>query len=77
MQVEGFDHQTLHTATESLAGELGLSNSKLFGVLRVAVTGQKIATPLFESMQIIGRDESLRRIEDAIGRLSELALKTS
>lgn len=77
MQVETFDHQTLHTATESLAGELGLSNSKLFGVLRVAVTGQKIATPLFESMEIIGRDESLRRIEDAIGRLSELALKTS
>jgi glutamyl-tRNA synthetase len=47
----------------------GLSANQVFGVLRVAVTGQKVSPPLFESMEIIGREKCLARIQKAIGIL--------
>jgi len=36
--------------------------------LRVAVTCRKVSTPLFETMEILGREECLARIDRAIGR---------
>ena len=44
----------------------GFNAGQVFGVLRVAVTGQKVSPPLFESMAIIGRDVCLKRIQNAI-----------
>ncbi len=49
----------------------GYSTGQVFGVLRVAVTGQKISPPLFESMEIIGREKVLERIEKAIQLLEK------
>jgi len=65
--VPDFTTQQLHDAVLPLTIELGLSNSQLFGLLRVAVTGQTISTPTFETMEIIGKDETLRRLNMAIG----------
>ncbi|MCB9457918.1 MAG: glutamate--tRNA ligase, partial [Anaerolineaceae bacterium] len=45
---------------------LGVSRSQLFGGLRVAVTGQRVSTPTFETMEILGKPESLRRIQIAL-----------
>jgi len=42
---------------------------ELFQVVRVAITGRKVSTPLPETMEILGRDECLARLDDAIGRL--------
>ena len=50
----------------------GFSAGQVFGILRVAVTGQKISPPLFESMEIIGKDKVLMRIENAITLLEKL-----
>ncbi len=44
----------------------GLSAGQVFGVLRVAITGQKVSPPLFESMEIVGLDLVKKRIENAI-----------
>jgi glutamyl-tRNA synthetase len=44
----------------------GLSAGQVFGVLRVGVTGQKVSPPLFESMEVIGREKVLGRIKKAI-----------
>jgi glutamyl-tRNA synthetase len=52
-----------------LAEELGLQPGQLFGILRVAVTGQKVSPPLFESMEIIGREKVLERVEKAVAVL--------
>lgn len=49
-----------------LAEKLNLSLGQFFGIIRVAVTGQKISPPLFESMEIIGRVMVLERIKNAI-----------
>lgn len=51
--------------------ETGLQANQVFGILRVAVTGQKVSPPLFESMEIIGREKVLERIQNAIELLSK------
>ncbi len=56
----------------ALAEQLGLSAGQLFGILRVAVTGQKVSPPLFESMAIIGKEKVLERVKAAIRMLENL-----
>lgn len=67
-----FERETLHMAFEKLGAEIGLNNSQMFGLLRVAVSGQKISTPTFETMEIVGKAESVRRIQLAIEALETL-----
>ncbi len=50
----------------------GFNAGQVFGILRVAVTGQKVSPPLFESMEIIGRTTVLERLQNAIGVLEKL-----
>ncbi len=45
------------------------SAGQVFGILRVAVTGQKVSPPLFESMAILGSDRVEARIRKAIAAL--------
>jgi glutamyl-tRNA synthetase len=49
-----------------------LSPTQVFGILRVAITGQTISPPLFESMEIIGKAKCLERVQKAIGLLEKL-----
>jgi glutamyl-tRNA synthetase len=64
--VEDWQTQSLHDAMVALVEASGLKNGQVFGALRVAVTGQAISTPTFETMEILGKAESLRRIQLAI-----------
>lgn len=66
------DLETAEPPLRALAEELGLQPGQLFGILRVAVTGQKVSPPLFESMEIIGREKVLQRVYNAIARLEAL-----
>jgi glutamyl-tRNA synthetase len=50
----------------------GFNAGQVFGILRVAVTGQKVSPPLFESMEIIGREKCLQRIQNAIEVLEKM-----
>ncbi len=56
----------------ALVEEMGLKARQVFGVLRVAVTGQRVSPPLFESMEIIGREKVLERVKKAIEILEGL-----
>jgi len=49
-----------------LVDELDLKAGQVFGILRVAVTGQVVSPPLFESMKIIGKAKILERLKKAI-----------
>lgn len=49
----------------ALVDDLGLKPRKAFGPVRVAVTGSQISPPLFESMEILGRDKTLARLASA------------
>ena len=44
----------------------GFNAGQVFGILRAAVTGQKVSPPLFESMEVIGRAKVLERLQKAI-----------
>ncbi len=48
----------------ALVEERGLKPRTAFGAVRVAVTGRRISPPLFESMELLGRERSLTRLED-------------
>jgi glutamyl-tRNA synthetase len=65
-------HPTAEPPMREFVERWGLSASQVFGILRVAVTGQKVSPPLFESMEIIGRDKVLERLQNAIRILERI-----
>jgi glutamyl-tRNA synthetase len=74
--LSSLDHISVATAEpplRALAETLGLQAGQLFGILRVAVTGQKVSPPLFESMEVIGKPTVIQRVQQAIERLEKLA----
>jgi len=70
-------HETAEQPLRNLAAEMNLSTGQLFGILRVAVTGQTVSPPLFESMAIIGRQKVLERIERAIITLEKMDVQAN
>jgi glutamyl-tRNA synthetase len=54
------------TLREALVAGLGIKPKLAFGPVRVAVTGRRVSPPLFESMELLGREESLRRLRLAL-----------
>jgi len=62
----------IENTLRSLADELKLKPGQLFGTIRVAVTGRKVAPPLFETMAVLGRDRSLHRLQLGINLLRNL-----
>jgi glutamyl-tRNA synthetase len=67
--LKAFDTDSLEAVLRPLAPALGLKTGQLFGVLRVAVTGQTAAPPLFETMAVLGRERSMKRIAAALSKL--------
>jgi glutamyl-tRNA synthetase len=51
----------------ALLDELDLKAKVAFAPVRVAVTGRRVAPPLYQSIELLGRDRTLRRLEHAIG----------
>lgn len=62
-------HAALEAPLRELADELKLKPGQLFGLLRVAVTGQTVSPPLFECMEVVGRAAVLRRVAYALKQL--------
>ena len=52
----------------ALIDELGLKPRVAFGPLRVAVSGRRISPPLFESMEILGKESTLARLRALAAR---------
>jgi len=63
--------EALESAMRGLAEERGWKRGALYMCLRVAVTCRRVSTPLFETMEIIGRQECLERIDLAIRKADE------
>jgi glutamyl-tRNA synthetase len=53
-------------AMQNLAQKLNMKNSEFFMILRVAISGKKITPPLNESMEILGKDECIKRINKLV-----------
>jgi len=66
---DGFNHQALEATLRSAAQEMGIKPGQMFQPIRVAVCGRKQAPPLFETLEVLGREKSLERIEQAIRKI--------
>jgi glutamyl-tRNA synthetase len=66
-RVEPFAAPEIETALRGLAERLELSPRKAFVPIRVAVTGSKVSPGLFESLELLGKEETLRRLSAAAG----------
>ena len=56
----------------ALVDGLGLKPRKAFGPVRVAVTGRTVSPPLYESMELLGRERSLGRLRAGVERAREV-----
>ena len=65
-------HAVAEPPMRAYVEESGFSAGQVFGVLRAAVTGQKVSPPLFESMEIIGREKVLARLQRAVEILEKM-----
>ena len=61
-----FKHDPLDQALRAAAQELGVKAGQMFQPIRVAVCGRKNAPPLFETLEVLGKETTLKRIEQAI-----------
>jgi glutamyl/glutaminyl-tRNA synthetase len=65
--VEPFRASEIESALRKLAERLDLSPRKAFQPIRIAVTGSKVSPGLFESLELLGKDETLRRLRAVAG----------
>ena len=65
--VSVWSHQEIENALRAaLLEEMGLKPRIAFGPVRIAITGSHISPPLFESMELLGRERSMQRLRAAI-----------
>jgi glutamyl-tRNA synthetase len=65
-----WNHDALKTILETWTEAHGLKLGKTQAPIRVAVTGRTVGPPLFESIEILGREETIRRLNAGIARLA-------
>ena len=70
-EVEPFAAEAIQVAFREKAEELGVKAGSFFGPVRGAISGKKVSPPLFESIEALGREETLRRIGHAVAFLEE------
>jgi glutamyl-tRNA synthetase len=64
-----FQHDTLDAALRAAAQELKLKAGQMFQPIRVAVCARKNAPPLFETLEVLGKEKALERIQQAMQKL--------
>jgi glutamyl-tRNA synthetase len=64
-RVDPFTTEGIEAALRGEAERLGLKPRQAFQPIRVAVTGSDVSPPLFESIELLGRDATLRRLAAA------------
>ena len=65
-----FKHDPLDHALRAAAQELGVKAGQMFQPIRVAVCGRKNAPPLFETLEVLGKETTLQRIAQALQKLT-------
>jgi glutamyl-tRNA synthetase len=61
-EVDPFEAEPIEAALRDLADSLGLKPREAFQPIRLALTGSRVSPGLFESLELLGKDESLARL---------------
>jgi glutamyl-tRNA synthetase len=67
--VERFDEQGVEAALRALVEDLAAKPGAVFQPVRVAITGRTVSAGIFESLALLGKQESVARIDRALARL--------
>ncbi len=70
-EVEDFDEQSVQRALDAVQERLGCKPRDIYQPLRVAIAGTAISPGIFESVSLLGREETLRRIDGALAKAAE------
>ncbi len=73
-RTEPFSRERIEEELRALCERLGLKPRQAFQPIRVAVTGSKVSPGLFESLELLGREQSLARLDAALRRRSPRGL---
>ncbi len=68
--VEPWSAQTIEAALKALCDELGEKPRAVYPPIRVAVTGSRVSPGMYESLELLGREESLARIRSGVASAS-------
>src|ERR1700674_3116461 len=64
-----FKHDPLDQSLRAAAQELGIKAGQMFQPIRVAVCGRKNAPPLFETLEVLGKETTVARVERALAKM--------
>ncbi len=67
-QTETFDAEHVEAALRGVVERLQTKPGKVFQPVRVAIAGQTVSPGIFESVALLGKDETLARIDSALAR---------
>ena len=67
--VNNWEAASLEAVFRPLADELKLKTGVFFGLLRVAITGRTAAPPLFQTMEVLGKERCLKRLKAALDKI--------
>lgn len=67
-----FTHAALDAALRETAKTVGIKAGQMFQPIRVAVCGRKNAPPLFETLEVLGRETSLERVDQALLKIAAI-----
>jgi glutamyl/glutaminyl-tRNA synthetase len=70
--VAEFRKEPLEATLRELATEKGISAGKLIHPLRLALTGRTVGAPLFDVVELLGRETVARRIESFLKAISSV-----
>ena len=62
----GWAHDSLETVVKKYAADRELKLGVVAGALRAALTGRTISPPIFDVLVLLGKEQSIRRIQDVI-----------
>jgi glutamyl-tRNA synthetase len=70
-ELDPFDEEHVEKALRGVAERLGAKPPAVFQPLRVAITGKTVSAGIFESVVLLGREETVARIDESLRRLAE------
>jgi glutamyl-tRNA synthetase len=65
-----FTHDAIEAAFKAVCAELGIKMGQIGPAVRIALSGGTVSPSIYEVMEVLGRDETCRRLSTAIGRFA-------
>jgi glutamyl-tRNA synthetase len=70
--LETFTNESIESEVKKLYDEMGIKSRPFFMTIRVAITGSPVSLPLYESMIMLGKERTLKNIQDSINTVKEM-----